>query len=90
MSGASGKVLAAIHLTPESSRGGLIGRIREGDIVSIDADEGTLTVDADLSARQDSVPDLGLNESGTGRELFAALRRNVTGAEQGASIFEVG
>ncbi len=87
MSGASGKVLAAIHLTPEAKQGGWIGRIRDGDIVTIDANDGTIIVDADLASRPDPEPDLSANEFGTGRELFGNFRGTVTGAEQGASVF---
>ncbi len=89
MSGASGKVLAAIHLTPEASKGGFIGRIRDGDRVTIDADQGTLDVDADLASRPPVDVDLSANQTGLGRELFGLLRDKVGGAEQGASVFEV-
>ena len=89
MSGASGKVLAAIHTTPEARSGGWIGRIRDGDVVTIDCDTGTLVVDADLASRPQPDVDLSANESGMGRELFGAFRREATGAEQGASFFGV-
>ena len=89
MSGASGKVPAAIHLTPEAVDGGPIAKIRDGDMIRIDADAGTLEVMADLSARDAVKADLSANNQGTGRELFQAFR-NITGrADLGASIFEV-
>ncbi len=88
MSGASGKVPAAIHLTPEAVDGGPIAKIRDGDVIRLDADAGTLEVLADLSARDAVTADLSANNAGTGRELFQAFR-NITGrADRGASIFE--
>ncbi len=87
MSGASGKVPAAIHVSPEAAAGGMIGRIRDGDIVRLDAEAGTLDVAADLAARPAPEVDLSANQSGTGRELFAAFRAHVGLAEHGASMF---
>jgi len=85
MSGASGKVLAAIHMTPEAARGGNIARIKDGDTISINADTGEVSVDADLS---DRLPTQCEHEhAGTGRELFDIFRTHVGGASQGASIF---
>jgi phosphogluconate dehydratase len=92
MSGASGTVLAAIQVTPEAANGGLIGRIRDGDLVRIDAENGVLSVAAKgepLETRAEKAPDLASSHTGMGRELFAAFRSNVTGAEMGASIFPV-
>jgi phosphogluconate dehydratase len=92
MSGASGKVPAAIHLTPEAAEGGAIARIRDGDMIRLDADAGTLDVlvDAAEFARREPVTiDLSANHDGTGRELFAAFRTNAGSASQGASIFAV-
>jgi phosphogluconate dehydratase len=89
MSGASGKVPAAIHLTPEAVDGGPIAKIRDGDMIRLDADKGTLEVLADLSGREAVKADLSSNEAGTGRELFQAFRRITGGADSGASIFEV-
>ena len=88
MSGASGKVPAAIHLTPEAIDGGPIAKIRDGDIIRLDADAGTLEVLADLSAREPVWVDLSANNVGTGRELFQAFRNIAGRADQGASIFE--
>jgi len=90
MSGASGKVLAAIQVTPEAANGGLIGRIRDGDLVHIDVDNGILSVDAggeSLESRLVEEPDLSSSHTGMGRELFSVFRKNANGAEMGASIF---
>ncbi len=90
MSGASGKVPAAIHVTPEACDGGLIARVRDGDIVRVDADRGVLElrVDADeLAARPLAPADLSANRHGMGRELFSGFRSLVSGAEDGAMSF---
>lgn len=87
MSGASGKVPAAIHLTPEALAGGLIAKIKEGDLIRLDAVEGTLSVlisDEELNAREPEHFDLSDSHQGMGRELFSAHRLLVSGAEQGA------
>jgi phosphogluconate dehydratase len=88
MSGASGKVLAAIHLSPEGVAGGLIARICDGDRIRIDTQAGTLDVDvphAVLAARVPAVPEPG-SDSGYGRELFGGFRQLVGSADEGASI----
>ena len=85
MSGASGKVPAAIHLTPEAADGGMIARIRDGDIIRLDAEAGVLEIKADLSAREPAhfvQPQYGL-----GRELFAPFRQLAAAAEAGAGLF---
>jgi phosphogluconate dehydratase len=89
MSGASGKVLAAIQVTPEAADGGAIGKIRDGDIITIDSDSGTLAVaDAEtVLQRENPAADISASHAGMGRELFATFRRNVSGAETGGSIF---
>jgi phosphogluconate dehydratase len=90
MSGASGKVPAAIHVTPEACDGGDIAKIKDGDMIRLDAVAGTLEVlvdAAELAARPPAQADLSDNEFGMGRELFAAFRRNVGRADQGASVF---
>jgi phosphogluconate dehydratase len=89
MSGASGKVPAAIHLTPEAVDGGPIAMIRDGDMIRLDADQGRLEVLADLSGRDAVKADLSANNQGTGRELFQAFRSITGRADLGASIFEV-
>ncbi|MBR8741025.1 phosphogluconate dehydratase [Nocardiopsis sp. MG754419] len=86
MSGASGKVPAAIHVSPEAEAGGPLARVRDGDIVRLDAVRGTLEVLADLDGREDARPSVD-SSAGTGRELFAALRGAVGPAETGAGVF---
>jgi len=87
MSGASGKVLAAIHVTPEALHGGALGKLQEGDIIEIDAETGVLNVQLstqELLARPQQVIDTTGNQFGLGRELFAPFRNQVTSAETGA------
>lgn len=89
MSGASGKIPAAIHVTPEALDDGPIARLRDGDIVRLDAGHGTLTIMVDekeFNQRQITHPDLSANEFGIGRELFHAFRQCVGRADQGASV----
>jgi phosphogluconate dehydratase len=91
MSGASGKVPAAIHLTPEALLGGPIGKIRNGDVIRLDAVKGELSVlvaQSEWQARPAAVRESLDSEYGTGRELFAHMRRGVSQAELGASMFE--
>ncbi|MDT8399629.1 MAG: phosphogluconate dehydratase [Pseudomonadales bacterium] len=91
MSGASGNVPAAIHLCPEALAGGLIAKIRPGDMISLDAVAGTLEllVSADeLAGREHQVPDLSHHHQGCGRELFGRMRINLSSAAEGAcSLF---
>jgi phosphogluconate dehydratase len=90
MSGASGKVPAAIHVTPEAAHGGAIARIREGDIVRLDAEAGTLEVlvaAEELEGREPAPADLSPSHYGMGRELFASFRQIVSRADQGAAVF---
>ena len=88
MSGASGKVPAAIHVSPEALDGGAIARLRDGDRLRVDATAGVLEIlDAAALPRPPAEADLGTHHSGTGRELFTAFRRAVGPAERGASIF---
>ncbi|HEU4812405.1 MAG TPA: phosphogluconate dehydratase [Nocardioides sp.] len=91
MSGASGKVPAAIHVTPEASLGGPLCRVQDGDEISVDATTGLLDLhvdDAEFAARPPTgrAPQ-GDEWAGTGRELFAAFRATVGSAETGASVF---
>lgn len=90
MSGASGKVPAAIHVTPEALDGGMIGRVRQGDMLRLDAEAGTLEilVDADeLDIRNTAEHDPSSSEFGFGRELFAGFRNRVSRADEGAAVF---
>jgi len=86
MSGASGRVPAAIHVCPEAAEGGPIALIRDGDMIRLDADAGLLQVLADLTGRVADPVDLSDNEQGIGRELFAVFRRNVGLASTGAGV----
>jgi len=87
MSGASGKVPAALHISPEAANGGPLARLRDGDIVRMDAVAGTLDVLAeDFDSREPFVADLSGNEFGTGRELFDVFRKYAGAAVDGASL----
>ena len=83
MSGASGKVPAAIHVTPEALGGGPLALVQDGDVIRLCAHQGMLEVKADLAARQPAPAPQA--EMGMGRELFAMMRRHADGAEQGGS-----
>ena len=88
MSGASGKVPAAIHVTPEALLGGPLGRVRSGDLVTVDADAGSLVLHVDaaeLDGREQAAFDYD-NEAGVGRELFGLFRRAVSTPEEGACV----
>jgi len=87
MSGASGKIPAAIHVSPEAARGGPLARVREGDMIRVDATAGTITCLApDFESRSPVVADLTANGFGTGRELFESFRRNVGSADTGGAV----
>jgi phosphogluconate dehydratase len=89
MSGASGKVPSAIHLTPEAAADGPISRLRDGDIIRLDARAGVLEAQVDaatLQAREVIKPELTDTTYGVGRELFTRLREGATAADEGASI----
>ena len=88
MSGASGKVPAAIHLSPEALADGPIARVMDGDWITLDCERGVLELEVDaatLAARTAVLPDLTHNEHGTGRELFGLFRAHASTAESGAS-----
>ncbi len=89
MSGASGKVLAAIHITPEAAEGGPLAQLRDGDVLRIDAEAGVLDVVApsDWRERPPAQLDLMSNARGVGRELFSMFRANACSAERGGSAF---
>jgi phosphogluconate dehydratase len=91
MSGASGKIPAAIHLSPECLAGGPLARVRDGDPIRLDADAGTLDVlvpAAEFAARPAAQADLTANRSGMGRQLFGAMRAAARSAEEGATTFD--
>jgi len=90
MSGASGRVPAAIHVTPEAEAGGPIGKIRDGDMVRLDANAGTVEVLVaadEWSQRVCATADLAGNQFGMGRELFAIFRNAANTADAGAGVF---
>jgi phosphogluconate dehydratase len=86
MSGASGAVPAAIHVSPESLCGGPLARVRDGDIIRLDADSGTLELLADIAefAARTPAATAAAIHGGSGRELFANFRAHATDAESGA------
>ena len=93
MSGASGKVPAAIHVTPEAAAGGPIARLRDGDVLRLDAGAGTLTAlvpEAEWAARAAATADLSASHAGLGRELFASFRAVAGTADRGAHVFGEG
>lgn len=93
MSGASGKVPAAIHLCPEAVDGGLIAKVRDGDMIEVDADNGMLTLMVDeqeLANRELAQFQVNGHHEGMGRELFGFMRNNLSTADTGAcSLFDV-
>ena len=90
MSGASGKVPAAIHVTPECLAGGVLAKVRNGDLIRVDGEAGVLQVelaDEELACRPVEDVDVEEYRHGMGRELFEVFRANATGAEQGAMSY---
>ncbi|MGF1885124.1 phosphogluconate dehydratase [Photobacterium profundum] len=86
LSGASGKIPAAIHVSPEALRGGVIGLIQDGDIVRLDCVTGQLDVLADMQHRTVDNIDTESRQMTWGRDIFKIMRENVSSAEQGASF----
>ncbi len=87
MSGASGKVPAAIHVTPEAQDGGLIAKLQDGDLLRVDATSGSLEVlTPDVAKRAVVKPELSNNTTGIGRELFELFRHSVGPADSGAGV----
>ena len=92
MSGASGKVPSAIHVSPEAVDGGVLSKIEDGDMIRFDIENGVteVLVDAEtLHAREICKVDLSANRYGFGRELFVAVRESVGSAEEGACMFDI-
>lgn len=90
MSGASGKVPNAIHLTPEATINITLAKVQTGDIIELDLNNGILQLfvsDEELLTREITMPDLNRNKVGLGRELFNVMRDNMSESELGASIF---
>jgi phosphogluconate dehydratase len=92
MSGASGKVPSAIHVSPEALDGGMLAKVKTGDMIRFDAQKGEIMLLVDeneLQARSVERPDLSANTHGFGRELFVSVRQSVGMAEEGASLFDI-
>lgn len=90
MSGASGKVPNAIHMTPEALSGGNFAKVIDGDIIELDLENGTLQLyvsDDELAKRIENTPDLSANQINFGRELFNKMRPNLSNSEDGATLF---
>lgn len=90
MSGASGKIPAAIHVSPEAAKGGMIGRIQDGDIITIDATNGTLTVDAGLEERAEFDATHLSSDTTFARDMFAPMRKAAADAEFGGGLNQLG
>ncbi len=89
MSGASGKVPAAIHMSPEAANGGPLAKLKDGDIIRLDAETGTIDVlNDEFVHRVPLTVDLTNNEFGNGRELFSLFRQNASEASEGGGIFQ--
>ncbi|MGB5558242.1 MAG: dihydroxy-acid dehydratase, partial [Paracoccaceae bacterium] len=87
MSGASGKVPSAIHVSPEAAVGGPLSRVRDGDVIRVDATAGTIDLlEADFDTRTPATLDLSSSHEGIGREIFEVFRQNVGLATDGASV----
>lgn len=92
MSGASGKVPSAIHLCPEAKDGGIIAKIHDGDIITLNCEDGTLVLDVEdmvIRNRRPKKQDFSHNEHGVGRELFSIMRASSSSAEEGACTFSL-
>ena len=93
MSGASGKVPAAIHVTPEAIKGGILAKVKTGDMLEINTQTGAMDIlvnEQELAKREAKLPDVAKHQIGMGREMFAGMRSTLTGAEQGACSLFVG
>jgi phosphogluconate dehydratase len=83
LSGASGSILSAIHLSPEAASNGPISFIQDGDIITIDSNQGLLSIQADFTGREPAIAPKF--EPGLGRELFSVFRENVSSSEYGGN-----
>jgi phosphogluconate dehydratase len=93
MSGASGKVPAAIHVTPEAIKGGILAKVKTGDMLELNTETGAMDIlisEEELAQREAKMPDVAKHQVGMGREMFAGMRSTLTGAEQGACSLFVG
>jgi len=91
LSGASGKVPAALHVTPEAKSGGLLAKVKEGDMIRLNGKTGELALlvnENELAQRELANPDLSASYHGFGRDMFSVLREQLSDAEQGATCFK--
>ena len=86
LSGASGGIPSALHLSPEAAKGGLISLLNDGDLIDFDAEKGEINCLTSLENRRAVTPDLESEEQTYGRMLFRVCRENVSPADQGASF----
>ncbi|HQR73289.1 MAG TPA: phosphogluconate dehydratase [Sulfurovum sp.] len=92
MSGASGKVPSAIHLSPEALDGGMLAKVKTGDMIRFDAQKGEILLlveEEELQTRSIELPDMQSNRHGFGRELFVWVRQSIGSAEEGACVFDI-
>jgi phosphogluconate dehydratase len=92
MSGASGKVPSAIHMSPEALDNRALAVVEDGDMIRFDIEQGTITLlvdDDTLAERKMAIPDMHANRYGYGRELFSSMRFRVSSAQEGATIFDL-
>lgn len=92
MSGASGKVPSAIHFSPEALDGGMLAKVRTGDMIRFDAKKGEVSLlieKEELESRSITSGDLSANRHGFGRELFVSIRQSIGTAEEGACLFDI-
>ena len=90
MSGASGKIPAAIHISPEAAQGGPLAKVQDGDVITLNATTGELLIDIDtkaFEARAAAIYRPNKDRLGFGRDLFKAFRSNCSAAEDGAGVF---
>lgn len=87
LSGASGKVPAVIHMTPEAKHGGLLAKLQDGDEIEVDGCNGVVRVTTDIESREVVCLDMTNEYIGYGRELFGIFRQNISSAEEGATVF---
>ena len=86
LSGASGKIPSALHVSPEALRGGKLALLKDGDLIDFDADAGTVNCLTSLEGRVADVPDVEANEQTYGRYLFKSCRNAVSSADEGATF----
>lgn len=92
MSGASGKVPSAIHMSPEAADSGVLAKIKDGDMICFDVKNGKIELlvdDEQFNLRKNAIVDLSANRHGFGRELFVSMRQSASSAKEGATVFDI-